>query len=141
MIRLVAALAVVALAAPLGPAWAQTSVAATGARPFKGATPAQIRALKALYPKPQAASGTELVAPADAAYYGCIAQRLYTPLSRLLDRPTPPTKEQISALIARRAEESSCDVEGDSRDYIAIKPAPTLEATAKYAETWKPPAP
>lgn len=141
MIRLVVAFALVALAAPLGSARAQEGMAPTGARPFKGATPAQLRALKALYPQPQAASGTELVAPADAAYYACLAQRLYAPLSRMLDRPTPPTKEQVSALIARRAEESSCDVEGDARDYIAIKPARTLEAIAKYAETWKPPAP
>jgi hypothetical protein len=58
----------------------------------------------------------------------------------MLDRPTPPTKEQVSALIARRAEASSCDVAGDARDYIAVKPVPTLEATATYAQTWKPPA-
>lgn len=140
MIRIVAALAVVAVVAAPGAVWAQASMAGTGAPPFKGATPAQIRALKGLYPKPQAAVGTEVIAPADAAYYACLAQRLYAPLSRMLDRPSPPTKEQVAALIARRAEASSCDVAGDARDYIAVKPVPTLEATATYAQTWKPPA-
>jgi len=141
MFRLVVAFAVVALAAPLGPAWAQATMAQSGAPPLKPASPAQIRALKGLYPKPQAAVGTEAIAPADTAYYACLAQRLYAPLSRMLDRPTPATKERVSALIASRAQASSCDVAGDERDYIGIKPVLTLEATAKYAETWRPPAP
>lgn len=141
MIRLVAALAVVALAAPLGPAWAQSTTTTTGAPPLKPATPAQIRGFKGLFPKPLAAVGTDVIAPADAAYYACLAPRLYLPLSRMLARPTPPTKDQVSALIASRAEASNCEVAGDDRDYIALKPAPALEATAKYAETWKPPAP
>ncbi len=140
MIRFVAALAVAALAAPLGPAWAQTTTATTRA-PLKPATPAQIRGLKGLFPKPLAAVGAAVIAPADAAYDACLAPRLYLPLSRMLARPTPPTKDQVSALIASRAEASSCEVAGDERDYIALKRAPALEATAKYSETWKPPAP
>jgi len=141
MIRLVATLAVVVLAAPLGPALAQDTTVGSTPRPLKPATPAQIRALKGLYPKPQAAVGTETTAPADAAYYACLARRLYVPLSRLLDRPTPPTKERVSALIADRAQASDCEVAGDARDYIGVKPAPALEATATFAETWRPPAP
>lgn len=140
MFRVVAAFAALALAAPLGPAWAQATMAQPGAAPLKPATPAQIRGLKGLYPKPQVAVGTDTTAPADTAYYACLAQRLYAPLSRMLDRPTPPTKERVSALIASRAQSSNCEVAGDGRDYIGIKPVLTLEATAKYAETWRPPA-
>lgn len=123
-------LAVVCAIAPMSAARGQD--AATPA-PVKPATPAQIRALKSLFPKPMAAVGTDQIAPADAAYYDCVAKRLYMPLSRMIDRPTPPTKERVSALIANRAQESSCGVGDDERDYVGIKPTLMLEATALYA--------
>lgn len=141
MFRRVAAFAALALATPLSPAWAQATLAQPGAPPLKPATAAQIRGLKGLYPKPQMAVGTDTTAPADTAYYACLAQRLHVPLSRMIERPTPLTKERVSALIASRAQASNCAVAGDGRDYIGIKPVLTLEATARYAETWKPPRP
>lgn len=126
----VALAAVCVIAAPMSLARSQDAPAPA---PIKPATPAQIRALKALYPKPTAAVGAEQIAPADAAYYDCVAKRLYMPLSRVIDRPMPPTKERVSALIASRAQESSCGVGGDDRDFVAIKPALILEATALFA--------
>lgn len=92
-----------AVAAPVSVAWGQDTP-----------PPAQIRALNALYPKPMAAVGTDQIAPADAPYYDCVAKRLYMPLTRLIDRPTPPIKERVSAVIAG----------GDFEDRIPIHQIP-----------------
>lgn len=119
-----------------GSAWAQTPTP-SGATPtpFKPASAAQIRALKALYPPQSADDGQP--GRADGPYYACLSKRVFFPLSRLLARPTPPTKDRVSALISSAANDAGCSVEG--ADYIRIKPREMLEAVAVFAEGYRPP--